>query len=1246
MSDTAYSPYDWLSCRSDLMKRILGLSLLLFASIAGLAQGTTSRIAGVVTDSSGALVSGASVTAINEGTNATYSMPTGSKGEYVFDSVQIGKYTVRVTMASFKTFVSTGNVLSIGLPTTVNAVLGAGATTEMVEVTGGYDLVQTESSGNFGGIVDNITLTQLPIVGTRGRNPLSLVTLMPGVVANGGNATGGGVSVNGSRDRAWYYTLDGVDINESSAGGSNSSPTHLNPDMLSEFRVLTSNFTPEFGRNSGGQVVMVTRSGSNRFHGNLFEFYQSPFLRANTAAAKANGLPRGQFVQNIPGGSLGGPIFKDKTFFFVNVELLHATQTSVVTRGVYTAAARQGLFRYASNGKNNPAGSTGASVDASGNPIVSFGTYNMVANDPFHAGLDPAVQKFLALAPLPNNFSIGDGFNVAGYTFAAPATDKQVDTTYKIDHIFNARNSIFGRWYSGHQNTYADATNSGLQTFPGAPAVVNTLRQPRNLALGYRVTITPTTTNELLVGMNRFGYSFVNPALDSSVSTPFNFNSYTNLSSASPASVVVSPRNTYISNNRYLTTYQLADNFTWVKNAHTFKAGINFRYGRQIDHRGSIGILNAIPQVAFATSDNPLDTVRYKTPASGINTATDLPNLYSATNDLLGRIGRLTAGYVSNSDGSAFRPAGSINIMDARWPEYDFYLQDSWKILPNLVVDYGVRLDARMAPQFKTGSGLVPNIPLAYGQNAGAAISFVPGKYYNNDWNNFGPSVGFAWDPFKKGKTSVRGNFRIAYDRINSFSFSSTVFQGMPGLTYQLIDSTSGQDNFTANARGLRAQNWKAPVPATTPLALRTPPAYSANALTVADPNMKTPAVAMWGLSIQQQIAKDTVFTITYIGNHGTGLYGGYDTNQSNITSNGFLQAFQQVQANQDSPLMTQIISKDTRRLAGETGTAFIKRNYASNLSLNNVAGLANSLATRLQSGTPLVVVSGLPATFFKPYSQYLGGLNVLQIRDYSNYNGLQLQIERRFSKGFLFQANYVYSKTLDVRSFDPTFTTVGTGGTQSAAATPFDYHTPSLNYAPADFDNTHTVAGNWVYDLPFGRGRWLGRNMNRAVDTLIGGWQIAGVGNWYSGRPITFYSGSNTFSGSVQTPASCNGCSPKMGHIQLDPSTGILNFLTTAQKAQFYVPAAGQNSNLGRNYFRQAAVWNVDATLSKSFTTYHEQFLQLRLEAQNLANNVTYDTFGSQSIQSSVFGRLNAATDGVVSNQPRRMQLSAKYVF
>jgi hypothetical protein len=226
--------------------------------------------------------------------------------------------------------------------------------------------------------------------------------------------------------------------------------------------------------------------------------------------------------------------------------LLHAVQTSVVTRSVYTAAARQGLFRYATSGKNNPAGTTGASVDASGNPIVSFGTYNMVLNDPFHVGLDPSMTKYLALTPLPNTFATGDGFNTAGYTFAAPATDKQVDTTYKIDYTINTRHSIFGRWYSGHQNTFADAVNGGLQPFPGDPATVNTFRQPRNLALGYRVNITPTVVNELLVGMNRFGYAFVNPSIASASLTPYNF------------TTITAPLSSYIGNNRYLTTYQLA----------------------------------------------------------------------------------------------------------------------------------------------------------------------------------------------------------------------------------------------------------------------------------------------------------------------------------------------------------------------------------------------------------------------------------------------------------------------------------------------------------------------------------------------------------------------------------------------------------------------------------------------------------------------------------------------------------------
>jgi hypothetical protein len=1230
------------------IRRLFVLGCFLSLSLAlAIAQGTTSRISGVATDPSGAGVANAKITITNDDTGVSYVIKTSTSGTYAFDSLQVGRYTLRAEAPGFKKYVSTGNVLAIGVPTSINPKFEIGGTTETIQVQGGYDLIETESSGNFGATIDNVSLVQLPVVGTRGRNVLSFTQFVPGVVQNGGNAPGGDIVVNGSRDRAWNYTLDGIDDNESSSGGGSNSPSHQNPDMLSEFRVITSNFTAEYGRNTGGQVVMVTKSGTNKFHGNLFEFYQSPFLRANGADTKAAGLPASQYVQNIPGGSIGGPIWKDKAFFFYNLELLHAHTSTLVTRYVYTPLAKQGQFRYVTKGRNTSYGATGASVDATGNVVsgVSFNTYDIAANDPFGVGLDPSVKAYLALAPAPNTYGVGDGLNVGGYTFTAPSTDKQVDQTYKIDYVFNEKNALFGRLSVGHQNTFADSGNDGQEIFPGTPDVVDTMRKPRNMAINYRYSPTKNTTNELVVGFNRFSYAFINPATAQAEKTPYNFNSFEDSSIT-----ITSPTNTYIGNNRYLTTLQAVDNFTWVKGPHIFKAGVNLRFGREVDHRGDIGVLNVIPQVTFDTADNPLDYTHYNVPSTQIDTSYDQPDLANAANDLLGRIGSIAAGYVSNPTLTAFKPADSINIMDTRWPEYDFYLQDTWHVLSNLVVDVGVRDDTRMAPQFKGFPALVPNQDLTYGHALTSDLQFVPGRYMKDRWNNFGPSIGFSYDPRKNGKTSIRGNFRIAFDRINSFSFSSSVFQGMPGLTYQITDATVGQDNFATNKQGERAANWTAPTPLSTPLQLTTPPAYSSNSLTVSDPNMQTPTVTQWGFSIQQQLMHNTGLTVSYIGNHGTHLYGAYDSNRPEYNSNGFLDAFKQVQAGEDSPLMTQIVSGDTR-YSGEGGTQFVKNNYSSYVKHNNVAGLAKAFANRLQNptatnpyGVPLVVSSGLSPTFFKPYQQYLGGLDVLDTHDFSNYNGLQVQVEHRFSKGFSVTANYTYSKTLDVRSFDPTFTIVGTGSSQSAAGSPFDYLHPRLNYAASDLDSAQVVSGYYVYDLPFARFLKLGEKWNHIANTVIGGWEIAGDGFWQTGRPVTLFSGYNTFSGTVQTPANCLGCNAHMGKVQT--YDGETWFLSTAQKAMFSTPGAGQFSNTGRNWFRQPSVWNTDATLSKSFTTYHEQYLQIRIEAQNLMNNVSYDTFGSQGIQSSVFMRLDEATDGVLNNEPRRMQLSAKYVF
>jgi hypothetical protein len=420
-----------------LQKSLTAIILLLFCLLtpsSALAQGTTSRVTGTVTDQSGAAVPGATVILTNTATTISFTTTTSASGVYVFDSVQVGSYSVTVQKDGFKKFVSSSNAVSLSGPTTVDVNLEVGGVAEIVQVEATAERVQTSSSGNFGNTVEQRTLETLPIVGVRGRNPLGLINLQPGVVA--GSNTGGGIHVHGARDRAFNFTLDGIDINETSAGGSNFTPLRANPDSIVEYQIITGNFTAENGRSSGAQVGLTTRSGTNEFHGGLFEFYQTPRFRANDYENNVNGLMRGQFVQHIFGGSLGGPVYfprfgeggpviyngKNKTFFFTNLQILRTAEGVGVTRTVYTPQARQGLFRYVVNGQNAPAGTTNPSVDASGAPLPgrTIGTYDIGQRDPLCAtapnacGLDPTLQSFINQMPLPNNFSVGDGLNTAG----------------------------------------------------------------------------------------------------------------------------------------------------------------------------------------------------------------------------------------------------------------------------------------------------------------------------------------------------------------------------------------------------------------------------------------------------------------------------------------------------------------------------------------------------------------------------------------------------------------------------------------------------------------------------------------------------------------------------------------------------------------------------------------------------------------------------------------------------------------
>jgi hypothetical protein len=1198
------------------MRRLVFLLMAMMASVPLLAQGTTSRLVGTVTDAQGGVLPGANVTLTNGETGVSFSTTTSPSGTYVFEALQVGRYTVTIEIAGFKRFVATGNVVTIGVPTTVNAKLELGGLAQTVEVTGTATAVQLGTSGNIGATVQAREIQDLPIVGTRGRNPLDLLTVLPGVVS--GANTGGGIHVHGARDRSWNYTLDGIDTNESSAGGSNFSPLRTNPDSLTEFRVITGNATAEFGRNSGGQVTMVTRSGTNQLHGNLFYFYRTPALNANEWENNVNGIARSQFVQHIPGLSVGGPIKKNKTFFFANVQVLRAVNTTTFTRTVYTQQARQGIWRYVIGGRNQPAGVPGAVVDANGNvlPGIATGTYNIPGNDPLGLGIDPTVRAALDKMPLPNLFTAGDGLNTAGFIFTTPQYERQLDAVVKIDHVINARNNVYARVAWGHQNTLCDVVNGGEPRYPGLPCTVNTYRDPFNAALNWRFNPSSSVINELVVGMNHFTFDFQIPTADPGKPT-FDFTQIT------------VPDEYEFGNKRSINTYQVVENLNWLRGAHSFKLGANVRYTQHKDVRGSVAAVNVSPLVNFSTTTNTVDPATFRIPAD-INTTFDRPALQNGINFLLGRVGSISQGFVAQ--GNQYGPGGTLFEFDARYPELDFYLQDTWKPTRNLTLDAGLRWELKLAPGNPQHLIRRPNQGVFVGQPASSTLRWELGDLYGDDVDNLGPSVGFAWDPSGSGKTSIRGNYRLAYDRINTFVLSSTIYQSIPGITTGVTDTSFGQ-------AGGRLRNLPTLAPTARPDDFLQPPPVSANSLTLVDPNFEAPRTHGWILSVQRELARGTIAELTYVGRKADHLFGAYNINQVEYRNNGFLEAFNVVKAGGQSPLINQLLAPDSRRIAGETGSDMVRRLFTSQLALNSVAGLAASLGTRIQSGRTLPELAGLGPFFFFPYPQFLGGLRVIDSGDWSRYDGLELKLERSFRNGLGYLLGYTLAWSKDTRSFDPAFTVVSTGNAQSAGDTPFDIYNRGLNYAYSDYDRRHTVQAFFVGELPFGSGKRWGGHATGFLDGLIGGWQLSGLFLRSSGRPFTVYSGSNTFTNVVQTPASCSGCGGDEGEIH--DENGIVWYFSPEERARFSTPAAGDLGDIGRNGFRGPAGFRVDLGLQKRFRVRRGHQLQIRADATNLTNSPTFG-FPTATVTSATFGRVR---DNVISSA-RRIQLGVKYTF
>ena len=445
--------------------------------------------------------------------------------------------------------------------------------------------------------------------------------------------------------------------------------------------------------------------------------------------------------------------------------------------------------------------------------------------------------------------------------------------------------------------------------------------------------------------------------------------------------------------------------------------------------------------------------------------------------------------------------------------------------------------------------------------------------------------------------------------------------------------------------------------PSSTPDALRQPPAFSTNSISVMDPDLKFPQVHEWSLSVQREIGQN-VLEVNYIGKHAVHLLGGYNVNQVNIFAGvpgvgeaNFLEAFNKIRASSsyNSPLINLLM---TGNAANNAGTSTFRSLNTTNITQGSVAAAALSVSQKTCAsgdvsagvcananvGRRLLDVNGFPF-LLQPYPQFTGGLNVFDSSDYSNYAALQTIFRRRINAGLGFQFAYTLSKSKDNRSWDPSLSTVSTGSVQSASSTPFDLRDRSLNYTYSDFDRRHVFQGTYVYELPFGRGRKFGRDIPTVVDAVIGGWQMAGTILWASGRPFTVYSGINTMSNVVQSTADCNGCSRNSGSLVLESGRNF--WFDAATRSQFSAPAPGSIGNTGRNFFLAPNYFQWDSSLSKKFRFGERVSFDVRLDARNVLNNPSFDN-PTAVITSTIFGRINDS----VTNNARRIQLSGKLSF
>ena len=1277
------------------------------------AQTPTASIVGTVLDPQGLPVEGANVTLTNQGTNYTYNTTTSSTGAFQFSSIDSGIYRVTVIATGFRLSVvqdiKTDAATNYSIPP---IKLEVGPSKESITVVAGAEIVNTTDT-EVSSTVEKRQIEALPILD---RNPLNLLSLQAGVNSSGPNANNvilpTDTVINGQRTTYSNLTLDGINIQDNfiRENALDFSPNQPFSSQAQEFTVINQNAGVDNGGGSS-QVSIITPKGTNNWHGQGFWNYRTNAWAANDWFNDASGTPNPNLLRNQGGGNIGGPILKDKLFIYGWYELLRLRQqavnnTTVISPTIFNALNGTGTLPAACGSVSPCLPFTYTPVDSAGNPdpagarTINLLNFTNNSGQNFAYTVDPAMLALIQRVPAAktNNTRVGDGVNLLGYQLNARSNDTRDNYGWRVDYNLNSHNTITGTWAWNREIVDRPDIDTSYDTVP----LVSNNDKEKFLSIGWRWSPSGTITNEARFGFNLAPAFFL---------TNQKFGSYivdqTDPITGGTLVPFTLPDPNFLPQGRNTRTWTGLDNASFTKGNHTIKFGGSVSRitiattdsaGTLPDYQVGFSSKN---KSGFQASDMP-GTVTLTDSFSG--SQADYANAAALATSVAGILSTVSQTFNATSQTSGYQVAPLAR--NYRQNQFAIYAADTWRVNPRLTVNYGLRWDYYGPVDERDGLVLLPEVTpgLNISQTllGNATVNFAGGNsprgLYGGYWKAFSPNIGIAWDPFGNGKTAVRAGFSFNYVNDEFFTAADNAAVGNTGLG---ATSSNSQLFGPTVSNPLGKQTVSAP-PFQIPIDFNTNAFNATNTSgTIGslagygiDPHLKPPQVQQWNLSIQRDIGWSTSLQVSYVGNHGVGLFRAIDVNQLNYNApavctapvlpapcptDTFFQDFQAARAagfaslaagQGFNPLYNCPMQQTSSTClpffnfiyGGALGVPFIN-NYIQQGQIGQLIAVYH--ADEFDTGIGAYPGQANLVNWFP--NPYIMGGDLLKNASFSNYNAGIVEVRRRFSKGLYFQANYTFSKVM-----------TNYGPSNNIDQTRFnplqDNARPFLERSRAPFDLTHAFKANFTYELPIGRGHHLFGSPNRAMGLLVNGWQTGSIFTWQSGSPFSIVSQYATFnrttrshnntaiatlthqqiSGDLGVFEQPNGVvyliNPKL--ISPDgtgaPSSPQLGGCTPAVTGGFCNPQPGEVGNLQQFAFNAPPyfVWNM--TASKDFNVTEKVKLNFRTDAFNLTNHPVF-AVQLDPVTSTANFNINSTTFGQSTrtiSAPRVLQMQLMLTF